>query len=206
MKKIVLCFILFFSFSSYINATKYEVTLNKCVDGDTAWFNLDNEKIKARFLAIDTPESTNTIEPYGKEASNYTCNKLKNAKKIEIEYDENSDKFDKYDRHLVWVFIDDKLLQEDLVKEGLAEVKYIYGDYKYLDNLKLLEADAKLNKLNIWNEDKYDYTSIILIIVFIIIICIFSKTYRKKISKKAKNKIKKNITKKIDSKIDNLFK
>ena len=37
---------------------RINVTLNKCVDGDTAWFNLENKKIKARFLAIDTPELT----------------------------------------------------------------------------------------------------------------------------------------------------
>ena len=33
---------------------------------------------------------------------------VKNAKKIEIEYDSNSDKTDKYDRLLVWVFVDGK--------------------------------------------------------------------------------------------------
>ena len=67
------------------------VTLSKCVDGDTAWFYLNEEEIKTRFLAIDTPESTNKIEEYGKEASNFTCDKLTSAKKIEIEYDINSD-------------------------------------------------------------------------------------------------------------------
>ena len=69
---------------------KIEVTLSKCVDGDTAWFILDGEEIKTRFLAIDTPESTNEIEPFGKEASNYTCDLLTNANKIEIEYDETA--------------------------------------------------------------------------------------------------------------------
>ena len=48
---------------------KQEVTLDKCVDGDTAWFILDGNKIKARFLAIDTPESTTKVEEYGKEAN-----------------------------------------------------------------------------------------------------------------------------------------
>ena len=51
---------------------RFEVTLDKCVDGDTAWFNVDGKKTKVRFLYIDTPESTNEIEPYGKEASEYT--------------------------------------------------------------------------------------------------------------------------------------
>ena len=62
MKKsliIILLIIIPFNVYAYEKET---VTLNKCVDGDTAWFNLNEEKIKARFLAIDTPESTNKIE------------------------------------------------------------------------------------------------------------------------------------------------
>ena len=35
------------------------VTLDKCVDGDTAWFKISGERVKSRFLYIDTPESTN---------------------------------------------------------------------------------------------------------------------------------------------------
>ncbi|MBP3765845.1 MAG: thermonuclease family protein [Bacilli bacterium] len=186
MKKIFLIIICFCTLIIDINAAeRYEVTLNKCVDGDTAWFNLNNKIIKTRFLGIDTPESTTKIEEYGKEASNYTCSKLKSSKKIEIEYDANSDKTDKYNRHLVWVFIDDKLLQSDILKEGLAEVKYIYGDYLYLDQLNEAEEYAKEHKLNIWSNttDNSIIYEIICFIIIIIIILIF------KPNKKTTNKI-----------------
>lgn len=200
MKKVFLIiFILFFGIN--VNA-KEIVTLNKCVDGDTAWFNINGEKIKARFLAIDTPESTNKIEPYGKEASEFTCNLLKNAKKIEIEYDENSDKFDKYDRHLVWVFVDDELLQNIIVKEGYADVKYLYGDYKYTDILKKSLIEAKANNLNMWKSEENNITNNIYIIsgiiLLIIILYIFNKSFRNKINKKIKSNIKKEIRKKVD--------
>lgn len=200
MKKVFLIiFILFFGIN--VNA-KEIVTLNKCVDGDTAWFNINDEKIKARFLAIDTPESTNKIEPYGKEASEFTCNLLKNAKKIEIEYDENSDKFDKYDRHLVWVFVDDELLQNIIVKEGYADVKYLYGDYKYTDILKKSLIEAKANNLNMWKSEENNITNNIYIIsgiiLLIIILYIFNKSFRNKINKKIKSNIKKEIRKKVD--------
>ena len=200
MKKVFLIiFILLFNIN--VNA-KEIVTLNKCVDGDTAWFNLNNEKIKARFLAIDTPESTNKIEAYGKEASEFTCNLLKNAKKIEIEYDENSDKFDKYDRHLVWVFVDDELLQNIIVKEGYADVKYLYGDYKYTSILQNSLKEAKENNLNMWkNEENNINTNIYIIgcvILVIIILYIFNKSFRKKVNKKIKSNLKKEIRKKID--------
>lgn len=195
MKKILFILTLFFTFTINTYAKKLEVTLDKCVDGDTAWFNLDNERIKTRFLAINTPESTNKIEAYGKEASNYTCNMLTNAKKIEIEYDSNSDKFDKYDRHLVWVFVDDTLLQEKLLEEGLAEIKYIYGDYKYLDELKKVESTAKKNKVGMWSDSKDDYSIYLIIIgaIIIILVFIFSKKGRKKILRELKKETKKKL-------------
>ena len=40
---------------------RFEVTLDQCVDGDTAWFDIDGKRTKVRFLYIDTPESTNQM-------------------------------------------------------------------------------------------------------------------------------------------------
>lgn len=193
MKKLFFIIIFFISIPN-INAKKEVVTLSKCVDGDTAWFIKNEEKIKARFLAIDTPESTNKIEEYGKEASRYTCNLLSNADSIEIEYDSNSDKLDKYDRHLVWIFVDGDLLQEKIIENGLGEVAYLYGDYKYTDTLKTAEDDAKAKKLGIWSEVK-DKSNISYLYIgigaIILIICIFNKKARNKLINKFKKQLKK---------------
>lgn len=196
MKKILLFIILSFSFLINIEA-KDTVTLNKCVDGDTAWFELDGEIIKTRFLAIDTPESTTEVEPYGKEASEFTCNMLTNAKKIEIEYDENSNKTDKYDRHLVWVFVDEKLLQDLIIKEGLAEVDYLYGDYKYTSTLQASELLAKTNKVGMFEDSNYNLyiIGIVIAIIVILIMCYFNKNFRNKVIKKTKSKTKNEIKK-----------
>lgn len=196
MKKILMFLILSFIFISNVEA-KEVVTLNKCVDGDTAWFNTNTEVIKARFLAIDTPESTNKIERLGKEASNFTCESLTKAKKIEIEYDENSDKLDKYERHLVWVFVDDVLLQDLIIKNGLAEIDYLYGEYKYTNILKESEILAKQNNLGIWQDYNYNLYLILAIIFIIIVIigCCMNKKIRKKVFNKIKGKTKKEIKK-----------
>lgn len=180
MKKIIFGIIIFFSFYGSVNAEKIEVTLNKCVDGDTAWFNLNNEIIKVRFLAIDTPESTNKIEPYGKEASAYTCTMLKGANKIELEYDEFANK-DKYNRTLAWVFVDDNLLQDLIIKKGLANVAYLYDDYKYTSTLQISEQIAKEKQIGIWNNNSY---YIFFIIIVFILLIIFNKKFRNKIIKK----------------------
>lgn len=156
-KIITFLFVMILIFPIRINASeKIKVTLDRCVDGDTAVFKVKKESKKTRFLGVNTPESVkenSPVEPYGKQASNYTCNKLKKAKKIEIEYDSKSNKEDNYGRLLVWVFVDDKLLQKDLVRLGYAEVKYVYNDYLYVDELKKEEQKAKDKKLRIWSEE-----------------------------------------------------
>ena len=136
--------------------TKEKVNFVKCVDGDTAKFERNNKVFTLRFLAVNTPETKSPkkgVEFYGKEASNYTCNRLKEAKTIEIEYDNQSDRKDRYNRNLGWVFLDDKLLKKDLVENGYAKVDYIYGKYKYVDELKELEKKAKNSKKGLWQKE-----------------------------------------------------
>ena len=183
-----------------VNANdKINVKLLKCIDGDTARFDIDGNNKKVRFLAINTKESTNKVEKYGKEASEFTCNKLKEASKIELEYDNGSDKTDKYGRELAWIWVDNELLQNLLIKEGLAEVKYIYGNYKYTDILKKSEIIAKEKNLNIWNENNNSNLYIyIFIVIIIILLYIFNISFRKKTNKKIKRKLKKDFDKKIN--------
>ena len=133
---------------------KIEVKFSKCVDGDTARFIMNGKEIKTRFLAIDTPEVSHPDieeELFGDEASNYTCELITSADKIILEFDNDSEKLDKYDRYLVWVWADDILLQDALIKEGLAEVAYLYGDYKYTEKLQTSMKEAQLNQKGIWS-------------------------------------------------------
>ena len=149
MKKIVLCIWIFlFAFNVNAASISTNVTLKSCIDGDTAILNIDNKEVKVRFLAINTPEVNK--EEFGKEASEYSCGLLKNAKQITVEYDSKATK-DKYDRELVWIWVDDKLLQERLVSEGYAEVAYVYDKYKYAESLCLVQQDAIQNKKHIWS-------------------------------------------------------
>ena len=130
-----------------------EVKLDWCVDGDTAYFTKDTLKLKVRFLGIDAPElegENNEVEPYAKEAANKACTLLENAKSIKLEY-ETSEKEDKYGRILAWVWVDNVLLQQELVYEGLVDVKYLYQEYLYTDELIKTLNYAKANKKGIWS-------------------------------------------------------
>lgn len=156
-----------------------KVELDKCVDGDTAWFNIDGKSKKYRFLAIDSPE-INTEE--GMISSKFVCDILENSNDIKIKYDELGLTKDKYERELVWVYVDGILIQEEILRHGFARIKYIYANYEYLENLINVEDEAIKERLGIWKNYNYetynDYYTIT-----------FDYTYMKKNVKVLKNNI-----------------
>lgn len=205
MKRIKFLCILFFLFLpiSVSANERIEVKFSKCVDGDTIKVLIKGKEETVRFLAIDTPETKHPkkgVEPFGKEASSFTCEKVKHTQKLELEYDSNSDKKDKYGRILAWVFTDDVLLQDELIQMGYAKVAYLYGDYSYTNTLQKHEKIAKKNQTGLWGDYQEVPTHYILIllgaILFILIFC-FSKKGRKKITRKVKSEVKKQIKKEI---------
>lgn len=111
---------------------KEEVTVKLFVDGDTTHFNIssstfDESLLKARYLAVNTPESTGKVEPWGKTAAKFTKEKLSNAVSIIIESDNASWEADSTGgRYLVWVWYkstedsDYRNLNIELLQEGLA--------------------------------------------------------------------------------------
>ncbi len=126
------------------DTVKQEVTVKAYVDGDTTHFYMPegfNEEgvLKARYLAVNTPESTGKIEEWGKKASNFTKETLKNAKSIIIESDDDKWNADSTgDRYLVWVWYqpaeggDYRCLNLELIQNGLSLVggstSLRYGD------------------------------------------------------------------------------
>ena len=138
------------------SSNKIEVELVGTVDGDTAKFKMNGEQITVRFLGINTKETVDPEigeEAWGKEASNFTKEKLENATKIELEFDSSADEKDKYNRYLAWIWVDDELLQNSLVESGLAENYMLKNNYKYAGILQESEEYAKNNKLGIWSDE-----------------------------------------------------
>lgn len=124
--------------STETTADRVTVEFVRHIDGDTTVFLVDGEETTVRYLAIDTEETVHPTEEateQGQIASDYVKEKLENATIIELEFDENSDSEDYYGRLLAWVWVDNELLQLELIEKNLATVAYVYGDYKYLDLL-----------------------------------------------------------------------
>ena len=115
---------------------KYDALYLYDLDGDTAVFAVDGKEVTCRFLAIDCPEFGDD----GYEAAcSFTKKQLSNARRIVLEMDPHSEDYDRYDRFLAWVWVDDELLQAKLVRYGHASISYLFGDYLYTDQLYRIE-------------------------------------------------------------------
>ncbi len=188
MKKLILVLLLIFPF--FVSA-KEVVKYSGCVDGDAIKVIRKKEEITVRLLAVDTPE-VNKKEYYAKEASNYTCNLIKKAKKIELEYDSKSNETDKYGRVLAWVYVDDELLNDELIKNGYGKVAYLYAKYKYVDILQVHEKKAQSSQLGIWNNEKVGNNNLsIWIVLLLIVVAILYALYEFRMKKQLKRIIKK---------------
>ena len=144
---------------------KQEVTVETYIDGDTTHFKVpktivDTGLLKARYLAVNTPESTGQIEEWGKKASNYTKDTLKSATSIIIETDGAEWAVDSTgDRYLVWVWYKSATMQDyrclniELLQNGLA-VGSKASDTRYGDICVKAIDQATLLELNVHSPEK----------------------------------------------------
>lgn len=144
---------------------KQEVTVKSYIDGDTTHFIVptnisDDGTLKARYMGINTPESTGKIEEWGKKASNFTKEKLMGAKSIIVESDNDKWNVDSTGgRHLVWVWYqpsadaDYRCLNLELVQNGLSISCGTTAD-RYGDAMTNAFQQAKAQKLNVFSGDK----------------------------------------------------
>ena len=144
---------------------KQEVTVRTFVDGDTTHFNVpesvsESGVLKARYIAINTPESTGKIEEWGKKASNFTKEKLQSADSIFIESDSGSWNLDSTStRDLVWVWYKPageenyRNLNIELLQTGLALPNNAGGN-RYGEACLAAAAQARANKLHIYSGEK----------------------------------------------------
>ncbi len=119
----------------------------RVIDGDT--IELSNGE-RVRYIGIDTPE---VGEPYADSAT------IKNfeivfGKEVRLEKD-ISDK-DQYGRLLRYVYVDDLMVNAELVRLGYAKVKSYPPDTKYNYYFSELLKYARLSELGIWAPQEAD--------------------------------------------------
>ena len=153
------------------DSLKQEVTVYKNIDGDTTHFKFkDSSKLpeaakedgyfKARYMAINTPESTGKIEEWGRRASDFTKNALNNAESIIIESDDGNWNPDSTgSRFMVWVWYrtsadaEYRNLNLEILQNGLA-VQSNAADNRYGDICMKAFNQAREEKLYVHSGEK----------------------------------------------------
>ena len=144
---------------------KIEATVKSYIDGDTTHFYVSPSAefpdgvIKARYLAIDTPESTGRLEEWGKAAAAHTKEKLKNAYAIMLESDTAEWNKDNNGRHLLWIWYKTEEAGEwrnlniEILQSGFA-VASNSGQNRYGTTCLAALAQASAEKLYVHSGEK----------------------------------------------------
>ena len=129
----------------------YNMTVTEVIDGDT--FYLGNGD-KIRMLGINTPESG---KPYSQEATEFLTSMLM-GKEVTLVNDGKNDDSDSYGRLLSHVYINDTLVNYEIIKVGLA-FWYPYTSGTDMDEMyEEAQHYASNNTLGLWTESSYNLT------------------------------------------------
>lgn len=150
--------------STIANAEKYDVNkfeeyeLQEVIDGDTIRIKYNGSSEKVRFLLVDTPETNHETlgeQPYGPEAKEFVKQLLAGQDTVYLEFDVSYR--DKYKRLLAYIYTKEGIsVQEQLLKNGLARVAYIYDpNTKHVDWFKDIQETAQKSAIGIWSVEDY---------------------------------------------------
>jgi len=123
--------------------------LQRVVDGDTL---LLENGARLRLIGVDTPETVkedSPVEPWGSEASAFSKEFL-SAGEVRLQLDR--ERVDQYDRFLVYAWVGERLLNEELLRAGLARARlgFNYSE-SFKRRFRAAEAEARDARRGIWS-------------------------------------------------------
>jgi micrococcal nuclease len=124
--------------------------VTRVVDGDTVEVRLDGEEEDVRYIGVDTPETVEPGEPvqcFGKRASDFNHG-LVEGKQVRLVFDE--ERRDVYGRLLAYVYLGDRFVNADLLRQGLARTLAIPPNDRFARRFKRLEMAAARTGRGLW--------------------------------------------------------
>ena len=126
------------------------------VDSDSLMV-MQNGKVKnIQLIGVNAPETSNTNskECYADEAKEEVVDYFRKDREVTVESDKELGDKDIYGRFLRYVKLsDDRYLNEELLKEGLAKEYHSTDDsYSKKDQFEELESEAKEDRRGLWAE------------------------------------------------------
>lgn len=136
--------------ASPIGRVRAEVV--RVTDGDTIRVRLDGREYAVRYIGIDTPETVDPrrdVECFGREASAFNT-QMVGGKIVELEKDVSET--DRFGRLLRYVYVDGRMVNEELVRNGYATASSYPPDVKHQERFRALEAEARARGVGLWAE------------------------------------------------------
>jgi len=127
-----------------------EAEVIKVVDGDTIDVLVDGVEQRVRYILVDTPETkhpTKGVEPYGPEASEAN-RQLVEGQRVWLEKDVSDT--DRYGRLLRYVYVGELMVNEELLRRGMARVSTFPPDVKYADRFLAVQRKAQAVGEGLW--------------------------------------------------------
>ena len=140
--------------SNSVEESKNIFKVYDVVDGDTLDLLEDCKPVRIRLKGIDTPETVDPRKPtqcFGKEASNEAKQLLK-GQKVTLQYDVDTEKYDKYGRTLGYIILPNGTNFNDfMIQQGFAR-EYTYGSehYEFQKQFKIDQETAKTSGRGLW--------------------------------------------------------
>lgn len=120
------------------------------VDGDTIDVVIGHTEYLVRYLLVDAPETRDPdtdVEPFGPEAAAFNESLVKGQNVI-LERDVSDT--DQYGRLLRYVWLSDRLINEELLRRGLAQVAESPPNAKYADRFLAVQGEAQASSVGMW--------------------------------------------------------
>lgn len=116
--------------------------VSRVIDGDTIEIETGQQ---LRYIGIDTPERGQCLG----DAASDKNKELVLGKKVRLEKDISET--DRFGRLLRYVWLDNVLVNEELVRSGFAKVSTFPPDVKYVERFLALEREARAAKKGLWD-------------------------------------------------------
>ena len=116
----------------------------RVIDGDTVELSPSG---RARLIGVDTPEVHGGVECFGREASAYVKKRLS---KRRVRVRRGIEERDRYGRLLVYLYLDDRMFNAELVREGYASPMTVPPNVEHADTFVRLARRAREQRVGLW--------------------------------------------------------
>ncbi|EGB15379.1 nuclease (SNase domain-containing protein) [Pseudodesulfovibrio mercurii] len=126
--------------------------LVKVLDGDSFRVTYRGSTLEVRLIGVDAPEYR---QEYSRKARDFTRDFCQ-GKGLRLEFDK--DPRDRYGRTLAYVYADGVMLNEALVRAGLAVPLVVKPNVRHAERIRQAEAEARQARRGFWSKGGLDMT------------------------------------------------